>query len=202
MCERTLRQNWLEGVRGGRHCVRLHAPEPGPLPLAVVLGLVLHRDRVAALRRGPRRATELESLLAAQRDGRLHRPHDLLGQARRPGSPLHLQRALAVGLDDREHPAAGARMGVADRGRRPGGRARHRPPARWLERQPRPRRRRPDLDRPARRVGARRLAAVRSDLARARPRAAGVRAAGAAQPPAGLRPAPDRPRGRARCAAR
>ena len=93
--------------------------------------------------------------------GRVHRPHDLLEHAADGPPAVHLQRDLAERLDDVEHPAAGAGVGVADRGRRPGDRARDRPPLRLAERQPRPRRRRADLDRAARRVGPRRLAAVR-----------------------------------------
>ena len=66
--------------RHRRHAVRLHVPEPGPLPVAVVLGLVLHGDRMAALR-SRALAAELESLLAAAARGRLHRAHDLLEHA-------------------------------------------------------------------------------------------------------------------------
>ena len=49
-CEAVLRQNWREGVTRQRRLARsaTRCPEPWPLPVAVVLGLVLSRDRVAA----------------------------------------------------------------------------------------------------------------------------------------------------------
>ena len=46
-----------------------------------------------------------------------------------PAQPL-LQRRLALGADDRDDPAAAPGLGVANRGRRSGGRAAHRPPPR------------------------------------------------------------------------
>ena len=50
--ERVLRQNWVEGSRGGTP-LQLHRAEPRPLPLAVVLGLLLRGDRLAPLRAAP-----------------------------------------------------------------------------------------------------------------------------------------------------
>ena len=50
-CQRGAEPELARGHRTvRRRPVRLHLPEPGPLPVAVVLGLVLHRDLVAALR--------------------------------------------------------------------------------------------------------------------------------------------------------
>ena len=69
----------LGGGRAGRRPLRLHPAEPVALPLAVVLGLLLRRDRLAALRA---RALAVRARDAAAGDalGRLHRPRDLLGQ--------------------------------------------------------------------------------------------------------------------------
>src|SRR5205807_8979864 len=63
-----------EGQRSTGVCV--YAPKPAPLPLAVVLGLVLRRYRVATLR--PRALTPgaRESAVSAA-PGWLHRPHHL-----------------------------------------------------------------------------------------------------------------------------
>ena len=71
-------------------------------------------------------------------------------------------------------PAAAARLGLADRGRRPGRRAADRRPPPLARGEPGPGRRRAALDRPARRVGARLLAEVRPGLGPARPRPAAV----------------------------
>ncbi len=114
------------GARAARSdgvAIRLHLPEPGPLPMAVVLGLVLHGHRLAPLRSRPLAA---RAGVAAGRTarGRLHRAHDLLERAADRQPALHLQRDLARRDDDRQHPAAGAGLGVADRGRRPGAGAR------------------------------------------------------------------------------
>ena len=51
IAERVLRGNWLEGERDGV-ALRLHAAQPEPLPVAVVLGLLLRGDRLAPLRPG------------------------------------------------------------------------------------------------------------------------------------------------------
>ena len=90
IAERVLRQNWLEGERDGVP-LRLHAAEPRPLPVAVVLGLLLRGDRLAALRPGARagRAGEPARRPAP---GRLHRPHDLLGPAGLADPAALLQR--------------------------------------------------------------------------------------------------------------
>ena len=84
-----------------RAAVRLHLPESRPLPVAVVLGLVLHRDRVAARPARSERDLELESLLAAPARRRLHRPHDLLEHAAVGPAPLHLQHRPAGRAHDR-----------------------------------------------------------------------------------------------------
>ena len=161
--ERVLRQNWLEGERADGAALRLHAAEPRPLPVAVVLGLVLRGDRLAALRPRPgaRRAGEPARRPAR---GRLHRPHDLLGPQGLADPAALLQRALAQRLPDRDDPAAAARLGLADRGRRPGRGAADRRPDGVAGGQSRPRGRRAALDRAARRVGPRRLAEVRPGL--------------------------------------
>src|SRR5207244_5995555 len=66
--------------RGGtrRGSVRLYAPEPDALPVAVVLGLVLRGDRLAALRPGAlaRRARDASARLSARW---VRRPRHLLG---------------------------------------------------------------------------------------------------------------------------
>ena len=113
-----LRQNWLEGD-ARRRPLPLHPAQPRPLPVAVVLGLVLRGDRLAPLRRLPRPGRAREpALRAAAR--RLHRPHDLLGPAGLLEPTALLQRRLAQRLPDRDDPAAAARLGLADRRRRPG----------------------------------------------------------------------------------
>ena len=59
IAERTLRRNWTEGSGHGRRFAYTQA-QPRPLPLAVVLGLLLRGDRLAALRAGagPSRARD------------------------------------------------------------------------------------------------------------------------------------------------
>ena len=84
--------------------------------MAVVLGLLLRGDLLAALRAGarPQGARDPARGAAARR---LHRPHDLLGPpGHAPPLPL-LQRRLAARLPDRDDPAAAARLGLADRRR-------------------------------------------------------------------------------------
>ena len=111
--------------RAARRPLLLHAPEPEPLPVAVVLGLVLRGDRLAALRAASARATELESLLSAMRPDGFIGHVDLLGPAAEPrrGS-IYYNVASRRRRDDRDDPAAAARLGLADRGRR------SRPPSR------------------------------------------------------------------------
>ena len=73
----------------------------------------------------PARArTELETLLAAQREDGFIGHTIFWNDAADRASAAHLQRDLAVRPDDREHPAADARVGVADRGRGPARRSR------------------------------------------------------------------------------
>ena len=68
VCERTLRQNWREGVRrGGRRSLRLHVPSPDHYPWqwywdSCFAAIAWRRFDADRSRR------ELESLLAAQRD--------------------------------------------------------------------------------------------------------------------------------------
>ena len=52
--ERLLRANWREGERPSGRAVRVHVPRAAALPPHVALGLVLSRDRLAALRSGAR----------------------------------------------------------------------------------------------------------------------------------------------------
>ena len=115
-------------------------------------------------------------------------------------APL-LQRRLAALVADRDDPAAAARLGLADRGRRPGGGAADRRPGRLARRQPRPRGRRPALDPAARRVRARRLAEVRPGLGLALQRPHRLPAAGPPQPQPRLR-RPAGPRARRAAALR
>ena len=194
-CEATLRQNWREGVRAtDRVPFAYTCPSPSHYPwqwywdscFAAIMWR--HFDPTRSRR-------ELEVAAGGAARGRVHRPHDLLEHAADGPPAVHLQRDLAERLDDREHPAAVAGVGVADRGRRPGDRARNRPPLRLAEREPRPRRRRADLDRAARRVRTRRLAAIRRGLGPARPRPARVHIPRPAQPQARIRPQADQ-RGR------
>ena len=186
------------GVAGGlarRQGLRLHAAEPGPLSVAVVLGLLLRRDLLAALRAGARPQGARDPARGAA-TRRLHRPHDLLGP---PGHarPLPLlQRRLAARVPDRDDPAAAARLGLADRRRRPGGGAADRRPGRVADAQPRSRRRRAAVARATGRVGPRRLAQVRPGLGVACRRPARLSPAGRGQPAARLRRAPGPRRGR------
>ena len=162
--------------------------------MAVVLGLVLRRDRLAAVRR---RALARGAREPAERDAprRLHRPRRLLGPAAEPRAARLLQRRLAARRDDRDDPAAAARLGLAAGGRRPRRRAADRHPPRVAAGQPRPRRRRAAVAGAARRVGARLVAEVRPGLGPPAARRLRLPAAGRAQPPARLGRAPD-PRSR------
>ena len=91
--------------------------------MAVVLGLVLRGDRLAALR--PDRARGSSSRRCSTRCA----PDGFIGHVVFWDQPLSLpaprllQRHLAPRRDDRDDPAAAARLGLADRGRRPGRRA-------------------------------------------------------------------------------
>ena len=177
--------------------VRLHVPEPRPLPVAVVLGLVLHRDRVAPFRPA-RSRRELESLLAAQRaDG-------FIGHTIFWNTPLTGRRRFTYNVtspnadDDGQHPTAGPGLGLADRGRRPG-------------REPGDRQSTTTGWPPTATSTATGSSGSSSPTSRAstpprsstpsgagRPTTARVHPARAAQPPARIRPAPDRRRRRPR----
>ena len=115
-----LRQNWREGTRAPTACPFAYTcPSPGHYPwqwywdscFTAIAWRRLDRER-------SRR--ELESLLAAQReDGFIGHTifwNEPLTGSRRFTYNVH----LAGRADDRQHPAAGAGLGVADRGRRPG----------------------------------------------------------------------------------
>ena len=99
-------------------------------------------------------------------------------------------------------PTAAARLGLADRRRRPGRRAADRRPPSLARGEPGPGRRRPALDRPARRVGTRLLAEVRRGLGPARPRAAALPLPDRQEPAPGLGRATRGRRAVARCSAR
>ena len=173
-CEAMLRGNWREGVGGRRRVIRLHAPEPRALSVAVVLGLVLRGDRVAALR-SPR-SRRSSSRCSPPARGRLHRPHDLLGRpvpaVPAPDLQRHRRRTTAMTATIQPPVLAWAwRIAVGDPAAEPAIVAHYE----GLGARARPRRRRPALDPPARRVRSRRLAAVRPDLAPPRPRPARLR---------------------------
>ena len=182
------------GGRAARSPLLLHPSEPEPLSVAVVLGLVLRRDRLAAVRaaalaRGAREPAERDA------PRRLHRPRRLLGPAAEPRPADLLQRRLAAVGDDLDDPAAPARLGLAAGGRRSRLGAADRDPSRMAAGQPRPGRRRAAVAGAARRVGARLLAEVRPGLGPAAPRRSRLSAAGRAQPAARLGRTPD-PRSR------
>ncbi len=176
----------LAGGATGGDCLRLFAAQPGALSLAVVLGLLLRGDRLAAVRAGagPGRAGE-PARGAARR--RLHRPHDLLEPAGLAGPLALLQHHFAQLLPDRDDPAAAAGLGLEDRRRRSDAGAADRSSHGLAGRQPRPRGRWAALDPAAGRVRARRLAEVRTGLGPALERTSRLPAAGPAQPQAGLR---------------
>ena len=154
--------------------LRLHRAEPGPLPLAVVLGLLLRGDRLAALRPGarPRPSSRACSPPSARTASSATRSSGT-GRSRWSGSPFYnvaSRRALQTETIQPPLLAWAWRIAVGD----PARGAADRRPGRLARRQPRPRGRRPALDRPAGRVRPRRLAEVRTGLgtARERPRSA------------------------------
>ena len=157
------------GAPARRRPLRVHVPLHAALPTPVAVGLVLPRDRVAALR--PRsRAGGAAHAAARGARRRLRAPHRLLGLAGRlaPRALLrHRQRARGDGDGDDRPAGARDRVGARRRGR-PGVRARGpRPaarPSRLARARARPRRRRAAHDHPSRRVRPRRLAQVRPGL--------------------------------------
>ena len=184
-----------EGERRGVPLL-LHPPEPQPLPVAVVLGLLLRRDRLAALR--ARALARLSSRACSQRDapGRLHRPRRSSGTSRSAAAPRLLQRHLAPRRDDRDDPAAAARLGLEDRRRRPGrGAADRRPSTTGCARTATSRATAcSGSSSPTSRGSTPRRSSTRSG-AGAQARRLRLSAAGRAQPPARLGRAPDpRPR--------
>src|SRR5690242_20918575 len=74
--------------------VRLHVPQSPPLPVAVVLGLLLHGGVMGALRPRPL-ASRARVAAGGSARRRLHRPHDLLEHAAAGPPALHLQRGRA-----------------------------------------------------------------------------------------------------------
>ena len=194
IAERVLRQNWLRG-RARRDPVRLHPAQPRALPVAVVLGLVLRGDRLAALRARarPRRAGE-PARRPARRTASSATRSSGIAPSRSAGCPSTTSPRAARSRPRRSSrrcsPGPGS-IAVGD----PAAEPRIVAQADWLAAPPRPRRRRAALDRAAGRVRARRLAQVRPGLGPARERADRLPAPGAAQPAARLRRPPDpRPR--------
>ena len=192
--ERVLRQNWLEGDRDGRSFAYTR-PSPGRYPWqwywdSCFAAIVWRRFDPARAR------AELESLLAAQRaDGFIG--HTIFWDRTVSLTRLPFYNvALAQRLPDRDDPAAAARLGLADRGRRPGrGAADRARTMDWLAANR-------DLEgdgllwivQPDE-SGPRRLAQVRPGLGLAGELADRLPAAGPPQPPARLRrPADPRPR--------
>ena len=104
-------------------------PSPGRYPWQWYWDSLLRGDRQPALRAGPLagRAGEPARRPAP---GRLHRPHDLLAPAGLRRAARLLQRRHPHRAADRVDPAAAARLGLAARGRRPGGGAADRRPGR------------------------------------------------------------------------
>ena len=151
--------------------LRLHAAQPGPLPVAVVLGLLLRGDRLAPLR--PRRARGPSSRACSPPSA----PDGFIGHTIFWDRPVSWTRLPFYNVASRDafqtetiQPPLLAwawRIAVGD----PAAEPRIGAQIDWLARQPRPRGRRPALDRPARRVGPRRLAEVRPGLGPAGQRA-------------------------------
>ena len=138
----------LDARESATECpTRTRARASRPLPVAVVLGLLFRGDRGGASTRRERGGARDPAARRSTR--RVHRPHDLLAPPGLARARHLLQRARPLGLDDRDDPAAAARLGVADRGRRPGRRAADRRPPRVAARQPGPRGRRAAVDRAA-----------------------------------------------------
>src|SRR5262245_22278319 len=159
----------LDRGRAGRRPLRLLPPQPGALPVAVVLGLLLPRDRLAALRPEQSRAGAPQPA-RRRAGGRVHRPYDLLGPPRRLAAPLDLQRHVEERAEHLHDPAAAPRLGMEDRGRRPRRGAPYHRASPLAGGEPRPRRRRSPLDPAARRVGPRFFLQVRRRLGPSRPR--------------------------------
>ncbi len=131
IADQTLRGNWIEGERDGVH-YGYSRPSPGHYPWQWYWDSCFHAIVWRRFDRS-RAESELRSLLAGGVRGRLHRPHDLLAWPRRLAAALDLQRHLGQGAQHVDDPAAAARLGLADRGRRPGGEPRIAAHHRWLE---------------------------------------------------------------------
>ena len=119
LCERTLVASWRQGrlTKDGTPFAYT-CPSPGHYPWqwywdSCFTAIVWRRFDPARSRR------ELQSLLTAQReDGFIG--HTIFWNTPLTGSRrLTYNVTLARRVDDREHPAAGARLGVADRRRGP-----------------------------------------------------------------------------------
>ena len=155
--------NWREGDTAARRT--RSASQPAQLPVAVVLGLVLPRDRAPPLRR-ERARRELETLLNARRDG-------FIGHTILWGRPLDRRRALRYNVASRAdlmtrtiQPPLLAWAWESRRRATPA-RAGHRRAPRLAARPPRLDGRRPAVADPARRVGTGRDPEVRLRLGRA-----------------------------------
>ena len=129
IAERVLRQNWLEGERDGT-AFAYTRPEPRPLPLAVVLGLLLRGDRLAPLRpvRGAAPSSRACWPPSAPTASSATRSSGT-GRSRCCRLPFY-NVASRRRIPDRDDPAAAAGLGLADRRRRPGRGAADRRPGR------------------------------------------------------------------------
>ena len=117
LCERTLRENWVEGVRASDGVPYAYTrPSPGHYPWqwywdSCFAAIVWRRFDRARARPSSRRCSRPSAT-----DGFIG--HTIFWSGAAAGyRRVHLQRDLARRPDDRQHPAAAARVGMADRGR-------------------------------------------------------------------------------------
>ncbi len=165
----------------------IRSPAPTRYPVAVVLGLLLRGDRLAALRPRPRagRAGEPAGRAAPRR---LHRPHDLLAPAglAGPARPSTTSPRAAPSRPRRSSRRCWPGPGGSPSATRPPSRGSPRRSTGWRANRDLDGRR-AAVDPPARRVGARRLAQVRPGLGAAGEHSDRFPLPGAPQPPARLR---------------